>query len=70
MAKPASILERLQQGRNEVLPSISISFQRLDAILELQEHIESYDHHLFEIWVGNLIIEEVLGYECTEALLI
>ena len=47
MAKPSAIVEGLQKGWNEVLSGIIVSFESLDALLELEEHVKTDDHHFF-----------------------
>ena len=69
MTEPSAIVEGLEEGGYEVFASVSILLQRLDAILELQEHVQSNDHHLFQVRVRYLFVEEVPGDKCAQALL-
>ena len=39
MAKPSAVVEGLKEGGDEMLTSVSVLFQCLNAILELQEHV-------------------------------
>ena len=40
-----------------------VSLKRVDAVLELEEHIHSDDHGLLQVWIRNRGIVEVLRYE-------
>ena len=68
VANPATIVEWIEQGGDEVLPGDALTFQRLDAVLELEEHVESDNHHFFQIWMRNLIVEEMFSHKPTKAL--
>ena len=52
-----------------MLPGVAVVFKSLDTVLELEEHVEADDHHFFQVWIRNLLVEEVPSYEHTEALL-
>ena len=69
VTKPSLIIKRLEKSWHEVLPRIFVVFKRLDAILELEEHVEADDHHLFQVWIRNLLVKEVPSNKCSEALL-
>ena len=69
MAKPSAIVEGLQKGWNEVLSCIIVSFESLDALLELKEHVKTDDHHFFQVWIRNLFVKEMPRDKSSQALL-
>ena len=67
MAQPASVVKGSQERLDEVFTGVSVAFQSRYAPLELEEHVESNDHHFFEVWVGDLLIKEMTRYESAKA---
>ena len=52
-----------------MLTSILVYLESLDTPLELQEHVQPDDHHLLQVGIRNLIVEEVPRDESGEACL-
>ena len=48
-----------------MIPGIGVVFKRLDALLELKEHVETDYHHFFQVRVRNLLVEKVPRYKCS-----
>ena len=69
MAKPSLVIERPEQSWYKVLSRKSVSFKSLNALLELEEHVQADYHRLFQIGVRYLLVKEVTGDEGTQALL-
>ena len=69
MTDPAPILKRAEKHARKIVPRILILFKCHDAILELQEHVQSDYHCFFEVRVGNLRIKKVSSHKSTQLFL-
>jgi hypothetical protein len=63
VADPAPVFQTLEHVRDEIDICELVFFEKVDALLVLQDHVKTDYHCLFEVWVGNLWVEEVLGDE-------
>ena len=69
MTEPSSIIQRLKEHTRKVLLRIGILLESLNAVLELEEHVQSDYHYLLQIRISNLRIKEVLCRESAKRLL-
>ena len=69
MAEPSTIIKRLKEHARKILLGIDVLFESLDAVLELEEHVQPYYHNLLEVRISNFRIKEMPCCESAKRLL-
>ena len=59
MAEIDVLLEGLHEHEDQILLGILLCLEELDELVMLEENVQPYQVDLFQVWVGDSVIDKV-----------
>lgn len=59
MAEIDVLLEGLHEHEDQILLGILLCLEELDELVMLEENVQPYQVDLFQVWVGDSVIDEM-----------